>query len=314
MKKLLIIGLIVAVVAMFSLPAMLLAAPTLAPASATIEVGGKQQFTQKGFSGQGGFTWSSNNTLVATVDNGGIATGVSEGTAKITVSKGNKEASAILTVTAATTTLHALSLEVLPADSGTVSGGGNYAEGATVPVSTTPTNSSWNFVNWTLNGVEVNTNASFDYTMTDTDTTLVANYEHQGGGTVGLNVAVGDCNGDGTRTVTFEMSGSYGGEAFLWVLGLKETGGSYTTIYAGSQDDILKNLGPGNYTAALVVIHKNSYGTGWGWPHDPNVEKTFSVTSCQPDTYTLTMAENPAGSGTASDQTGTGPYEEDETV
>ncbi|MDD3777565.1 MAG: hypothetical protein PHN32_08170, partial [Actinomycetota bacterium] len=45
-----------------------------------------------------------------------------------------------------------------------------------------------------------------------------------------------------------------------------------------------------------------------------NVTVTANFALIPPDTYTLTMAENPAGSGTASDQTGTGPYEEDETV
>jgi PKD repeat protein len=57
---------------------------------------------------------------------------------------------------------------------GTVSGSGSYSWGATVALTATP-NTGYAFVNWTENGVEVSTSASYTFTA-DGDRTLVANF------------------------------------------------------------------------------------------------------------------------------------------
>ena len=60
--------------------------------------------------------------------------------------------------------------------SGTVSGdGNNIAEGTSVTVTATP-NASNNFINWTENGTEVSTDASYTFTL-EGDRNLVANFE-----------------------------------------------------------------------------------------------------------------------------------------
>ena len=77
------------------------------PANSSIEKGSAQQFTATGKYQDGTFrditasaTWSSSNPALATISAGGLATGVSVGNTIITVTSGNINASAALTVTA----------------------------------------------------------------------------------------------------------------------------------------------------------------------------------------------------------------------
>ncbi len=72
---------------------------------------------------------------------------------------------------------YALILAVEPEGTGTVSGAGEYVEGATVPVSATPAE-GYQFVNWTdTDGATISTQASFTFTMPAAATTLIANFE-----------------------------------------------------------------------------------------------------------------------------------------
>ena len=57
---------------------------------------------------------------------------------------------------------------------GTVTGAGEYAEGETVTLTATA-NEGYTFVNWTENGAEVSTSATYTFTVT-ADRTLVANF------------------------------------------------------------------------------------------------------------------------------------------
>jgi len=71
---------------------------------------------------------------------------------------------------------YALTLEVNPLESGNVTGGGEYTEGAEVDLTATPVE-GYQFVNWTNGDVEVSTEANFTFTMPAENTTLVANFE-----------------------------------------------------------------------------------------------------------------------------------------
>ena len=74
------------------------------------------------------------------------------------------------------TILHTLTLQASPPGAGTVSGGGNYAEGDLVAITVT-TGSGYHFVNWTDdNGNEVSDQAEFDFTMAGNDLILTANF------------------------------------------------------------------------------------------------------------------------------------------
>ena len=61
-----------------------------------------------------------------------------------------------------------------PTIGGTVAGGGNYQEGETIMVTATA-NAGYKFVNWTNNGTEVSTSASYSFEVIE-DITLVANF------------------------------------------------------------------------------------------------------------------------------------------
>ncbi|MDZ7767350.1 MAG: Ig-like domain-containing protein [Melioribacteraceae bacterium] len=65
-------------------------------------------------------------------------------------------------------TSYTVSLSSDPAEGGTTNGGGTYDDGASVTVSATP-NSGYEFVNWTENGNEVSTNASYTFTINETE-------------------------------------------------------------------------------------------------------------------------------------------------
>ena len=61
-----------------------------------------------------------------------------------------------------------------PASGGSTTGDGNYTNGASVTITAT-TNANYAFVNWTVNGTPVSTNASYTFTVT-TNQALVANF------------------------------------------------------------------------------------------------------------------------------------------
>ncbi|MFN3554533.1 MAG: InlB B-repeat-containing protein [Bacteroidales bacterium] len=82
----------------------------------------------------------------------------------------------VLETTGTLPATYTLTVEAQPAAGGTVTGGGDYYEGATVPVTATPA-SGYQFVNWTVGANEVSTAASFNFTMPGAATTLVANFE-----------------------------------------------------------------------------------------------------------------------------------------
>ena len=81
---------------------------SVSPAAASVAPGAVKQFTATGVYSDGtsqalvGVTWSSSNTVVATVNATGLAAGVAAGSANITAAFGGKSASASLVVTAAT--------------------------------------------------------------------------------------------------------------------------------------------------------------------------------------------------------------------
>ncbi|MDV4343621.1 tandem-95 repeat protein [Methanoculleus sp. YWC-01] len=72
---------------------------------------------------------------------------------------------------------YTLDLAVNPDGSGTVTGAGTYAAGATVSITATP-NEGWVFINWTnATGTPVSSEPNFDYAMPAQNTALIANFE-----------------------------------------------------------------------------------------------------------------------------------------
>jgi uncharacterized repeat protein (TIGR02543 family) len=72
-------------------------------------------------------------------------------------------------------TQFAVSLSSLPVEGGSTNGSGSFDEGTDVTVTATA-NTGYTFVNWTLAGVEVSTNANYTFVLS-ANTTLVANFD-----------------------------------------------------------------------------------------------------------------------------------------
>ncbi|MCR5013957.1 MAG: choice-of-anchor J domain-containing protein [Bacteroidales bacterium] len=72
------------------------------------------------------------------------------------------------------TTYYAISATANPTAGGTISGTGNYAEGATCTLTATAA-TGYQFSNWTKNGTQVSTNATYSFTV-QANATYVANF------------------------------------------------------------------------------------------------------------------------------------------
>ncbi len=72
------------------------------------------------------------------------------------------------------TTIPVVTLSSNPSAAGTTAGGGAFAQGSLVTVTATPI-SGFTFTNWTVNGTEVSTSASYQFTMAG-NIALVANF------------------------------------------------------------------------------------------------------------------------------------------
>ena len=102
-----------------------------------------------------------------------------------------------------------ISVSANPTNGGTVTGGGTYNYGQNCTVVATA-NTGYDFVNWTENGTQVSTNASYSFTV-NASRDLVANFETQ---TVDIKVNVNPAD---AGEVTGEGSYSYGDEVTLIV-------------------------------------------------------------------------------------------------
>ncbi len=105
--------------------------------------------------------------------------------------------------------LHQISAEAKPAEGGTVSGGGDIAEGTSDTVTATPA-AGYSFVNWTEGGVEVSTDASYTFTVSGART-LTANFAELPPDTYSVTVTT---DGNGTASAS-PASGTKGTEVTL---------------------------------------------------------------------------------------------------
>ena len=119
---------------------------TVTPATASIAVGGTQQYVATGTFSNGGtqvitntVTWTSGTTAMATITTGGLATGVAAGSTTISATLGSATGTATLTVTNGTL----VSIAVTPATASIAVGAtqqyvamGTYSDGVTLPLTT----------------------------------------------------------------------------------------------------------------------------------------------------------------------------------
>ena len=175
----------------------------ISPTSASVSVGENQAFTatavyENGTTGRvQGATWTSSNTLVATMGTQGpgtTATGVAAGTTTITVTFQGKSASATLTVTAATTLLE---ITVSPQSPASILVGATQQFQATAIYSDGTTSDVTNTVSWTTS---------------DANVASISNATTPGGGPTGGggrgNAGLATGVGAGTVTITASYAGT----------------------------------------------------------------------------------------------------------
>ena len=122
--------------------------------------------------------WTSSDPSVASVTESGLIIAHSAGTTSIiaTATVGGASASCLVTVQEVpATTYYSISISVSPTEGGTVSGSGQYEEGATATV-TAVANEGFRFLKWTEAGTQISTEASLTFTVTS-DRTLTAIFE-----------------------------------------------------------------------------------------------------------------------------------------
>ena len=128
-----------------------------------------------------------NGTLTLSPSNGSIRANIfvrlkanaSAGTynGNLTLASGTTSATVSLsgTVTQGTLMQYAITATANPVVGGTVSGAGTFDEGTTCTLTATA-NEGYNFVNWTKNGTQVSTSATYSFTVNET-AAYVANFE-----------------------------------------------------------------------------------------------------------------------------------------
>ena len=121
--------------------------------------------------------WTSSDPSVASVTESGLIIAHSAGTTSIiaTATVGGASASCLVTVQEVPATTYSISISVSPTEGGTVSGSGQYEEGATATV-TAVANEGFRFLKWTEAGTQISTEASLTFTVTS-DRTLTAIFE-----------------------------------------------------------------------------------------------------------------------------------------
>ena len=126
--------------------------------------------------GGGTFASGSSPTVTATPNSGyAFANWTENGSVVSSSTNYNFTLNANRTLVANFTVItYTIGVSASPGGSGTVGGGGTFASGASRTVTATAS-SGFTFVNWTENGSEVSTSASYNFTLT-TNRTLVANF------------------------------------------------------------------------------------------------------------------------------------------
>ncbi len=157
-------------------------------------------------SGGGSYSSGSSVTVNASANSGYSfvnwtenGTQVSASTSYTFTASANRSLVANFTQTAQS---YSVTVKASPKADGTVSGGGTFSGGSNVTVTASP-HSGYAFVNWTENGVQVSTSASYSFTLT-ANRSLVANFvQNSGGFTITVSASPargGSVSGGGTFT------------------------------------------------------------------------------------------------------------------
>ena len=159
---------------------------------------------------------------------------------------------------------YAITASANPTAGGTVSGAGTYTYGSTATLTATA-KSGYTFTNWTKNGTQVSTNATYSFTVTSA-AAYVANFTQQQVTTY-YDVTVAEVpNGTVTsnktsaaagETVTLTVSPNSGCTFYTWVV--YKTGDVNTTVTVNNNSFTMPSY---NVTVVAVIKPNGNAGTG----------------------------------------------------
>lgn len=203
---------------------------TLAPTSATIGVGGTQQLTDTIAPSRAtnkNVSWTSSNTSVATVSSSGLVTGVSSGTATITVKTADGGFTATSSIAVGGGTVKVTGVTVSPSTAGVKVGNTQQLTATIAPSSATNQKVSWSSSNTSV--------------ATVSPSGLVTGVS-AGNATITATTADGGYTGSSTITVT---------KTSIAVTGVTVSPGS-ATLNIGSTQQLAATVQPSNATNTNV--------------------------------------------------------------
>ena len=164
---------------------------------------------------------------------------------------------------------YTVSASVNPSGVGTISGDGIYAEDATCTLTATLEDDCYTFVNWTENGTQVSTSATYSFDVTE-DRNLVANFNVK---TYAIGVSAnpsagGTVDGGNTyncgATATLEATANTGYHFVNWTKNSIEVSTSDTYSFTVTEAaDYVANFEINTYTVT-TVIHPTEGGSAEG--------------------------------------------------
>ena len=175
---------------------------------------------------------------------------------------------------------HEVTVTANPTEGGTVTGGGTYNAGTTVTVTATA-NAGYAFKNWTKNGEEVSTVASYSFTASE-DCALVANFdkivysiivEATPGGSASTG---GTYNAGATATVTATANAGYTFKNWTENGDVVSTDASYTFTVTGDRT-LVANFEEKTPEVERVTVKFNANGHGTD-PEAQTIEKGSKAT------------------------------------
>ncbi|HPR60354.1 MAG TPA: fibronectin type III domain-containing protein, partial [Prolixibacteraceae bacterium] len=168
---------------------------------------------------------------------------------------------------------YTVAVAVIPANSGTASGGGIFNEGSSVTVTATPAE-GFSFVNWTDGGIEVSADAAYTFTATS-DRSLVANFEQNTATNYSIVVTASPSN----------MGSAGGGGTYAK--------GSSVTVTATSMSRIYRFV---NWTDGGTIVSTNAVYT-FTARADRNLVANFEQNTGT--NYTIVVTASPSNMGSA---------------
>ena len=198
---------------------------------------------------------------------------------------------------------YTINVSANPNNGGSVTGGGSYNYGQSCTVTATVA-SGYDFQNWTENGNQVSTNASYSFTVTG-NRTLVANFTLQPTlptVTTSQATSITQTTATGGGNVTSDGNATVTERGICWsTTHNPTTSGSHANNGTGTGSYSVNMTGlTANTTYYVRAYAINSAGTAYG-----NNEVSF--TTAQIPNYTINVSANPTSGGTVS---GGGTYQQ----